>query len=270
MNITTANSLIDAYKRLPPLPANCSDNIWCRHRREFRNHVENGDVDEFLRWSTSALTIFVGSNPFVKHQYNELLNRPDWDYYHKALTIDQSVGNPSYFVSNITGNFINQCYHLSKIEDATGKRIAEFDTIVEFGGGYGALRLISHALGFTGDYYIYDLPELSLLQEYYLAQYGCPTVLEWVDDNDSFPAPPMGTDLLVGLYSLSEVNRQLRETFISATRASNIVLASQNVFEGVDMIDELSGMAERLNENRWWFRENKYIPKHFYVIGKRR
>jgi hypothetical protein len=69
---------------------------------------------------------------------------------------------------------------------------------------------------------------------------------------------------------LSEVDRQLRETFISATRAKYIFMASQGIFEGVDMIDELSGMSERLNENKWWFRENKYIPKHFYVIGKRR
>lgn len=264
------NMLRAEFMRLPPLPNDWRENLWNRHRHSIRNHVENDSIPDFLRWSTVLGSLFVGDNSFVEYQLNELMNRGDWEYYRKALTFKQNVGNPAFYVGGTTNNFINQCYHLSKLEDATGKRIADFDTVVEFGGGYGSMVVICTALGFTGEYYIYDLPELSLLQEYYLSQYDINAFLLNVNDDDTFVAPPMDTDVLFGLYSLSEVNRSLRETFISATRAKNILIASQQLYEGVLLPEELSGMVERLSENKWSLQENKLIDGHFYLIGKRR
>jgi hypothetical protein len=97
-------------------------------------------------------------------------------------------------------NLIHQAYHLTQWEQATGKRIEHLNTIVEFGAGYGAMALLCRRLGFEGQYIIYDLPEFSLLQEYYLSQFGMIDKMEWN------PAEkPKDADLFMALYSISEV-----------------------------------------------------------------
>ena len=40
--------------------------------------------------------------------------------------------------------------------------------ILEFGAGYGNMCRIIHNLGFAGDYTIYDMPLMCVLQRYYL------------------------------------------------------------------------------------------------------
>ena len=46
--------------------------------------------------------------------------------------------------------------------------------IVEFGGGYGSMCRLLHKLGFSGQYFIYDLPEFVALQRYFLKSIGMP------------------------------------------------------------------------------------------------
>ncbi len=46
--------------------------------------------------------------------------------------------------------------------------MVDADLIVEFGGGCGGLCRLLHRLGFRGAYVIFDLPEVSALQRFYL------------------------------------------------------------------------------------------------------
>lgn len=109
-------------------------------------------------------------------------------------------------------NLIHQAYHIHQWQQATGRRIDQLGTIVEFGGGYGAMRLLCHRLGFKGRYIIYDLPEFSLLQEWYLSQYGPET--EWNPKRE-----PKDVDLFMALYSLSEVEPGQRNDMIPKAKS---------------------------------------------------
>ena len=67
---------------------------------------------------------------------------------------------------------IFQAYHLCRFEEATGRPLASMPLIVEFGGGYGRLCQLAHDLGFRGTYVIFDLPEVAVLQRFYLRHVG--------------------------------------------------------------------------------------------------
>jgi hypothetical protein len=46
------------------------------------------------------------------------------------------------------------------------------DCIIEFGGGFGSMCRLVHALGFRGQHIIFDLPPVWALQRYYLRLHG--------------------------------------------------------------------------------------------------
>ncbi|HEU4722494.1 MAG TPA: hypothetical protein VFS59_14135, partial [Gemmatimonadaceae bacterium] len=50
--------------------------------------------------------------------------------------------------------------------------VAEWDAVIEFGGGFGSLCRLVHQLGFRGRYVIFDLPPFTLLQRYFLRSAG--------------------------------------------------------------------------------------------------
>lgn len=120
-------------------------------------------------------------------------------YLSAALSLSENDFRALFFIEPLTNNLIHQAYHLQQYEQTTGKRIEDLKSIVEFGGGYGAMCLLIHELGFKGKYVIYDLPEFSLLQEYYLSQYGIKP--EWNPRRK-----PKDVDLFIALYSISEVS----------------------------------------------------------------
>lgn len=136
-------------------------------------------------------------------------------------------------------NLIHQAYHLWQWQQATGRKVSQLNTIIEFGGGYGAMCLLCHRLGFKGRYVIYDLPEFSLLQEWYLSQYGIK--VEWNPKRK-----PKDVDLFMALYSLSEVEPAQRDGLI--VKADSYLLL-------------YSGQWEQWN-NVAWFQEGFPLLGH--------
>jgi hypothetical protein len=96
-------------------------------------------------------------------------------------------------------------------EQSTGKRIEDLKRIQEVGGGFGALALAIHRLGFRGEYGILDFPEMNLLQRWFLEQHGIPLKL--------FRDGPC--DLLICNSSLSEMPIPEREAVISRAKAES-------------------------------------------------
>lgn len=125
-------------------------------------------------------------------------------------------------------NAIHQAYHLLRWEAVTGKRIADMQSIYEFGGGYGAMALIANRLGFRGKYYIYDLPEFALLQQWYLGQMGI-TGVEWRNRITALDA-----DLLIACYSLSETTIEQRDRVLDKVRANSYLLLYSAEWEEYD------------------------------------
>lgn len=159
-------------------------------------------------------------------------------------------------------NLIHQAYHLWQWEQATGRKVSELSTIVEFGGGYGAMALLCHLLGFKGRYVIYDLPEFSLLQEWYLSQFEVKA--EWPEENLLYGRP----DLLIALYSISETPMETRHNFFGRVRPDSSLFLYSGQWEDWNNVDYFQHESNYLNEN-WRHAELTHLPdrNNWYSIG---
>ena len=158
-------------------------------------------------------------------------------------------------------NLIHQAYHIQRWEQETGRRINQLDTIAEFGGGYGAMALLCHRLGFEGEYVIYDLPEFALLQEYYLGQFGLLDKVQWSTKCD-------GYDLTIALYSISEVEPDQRLALLPPAKSYLFLYSGQwQEWNNVQWFRDLFPHVEE--DLIWQHLEIDHLPDrgNFYSIG---
>ncbi len=220
--------------------------------------------DPSLFWQCPAIyhTMCQAHWPFsIDYEFNQLdLNR--WQY---AIQVPHFGPDDYLSGTRYSMNLIHQAYHLAQWESATGKRIEQLDTIVEFGGGYGAMALLCKRMGFDGKYVIYDLPEFSLLQEYYLSQFGMLDKVEW-NPKDK----PKDIDLFMALYSLSEVEPSERSGFIQPYAKSFLCLYSGQ-WEQWNNVDWFKNVLPKIAQyiKQWQHTEIGHLPDawNFYSIG---
>lgn len=156
-------------------------------------------------------------------------------------------------------NLIHQAYHILRWQDVTGKRIADMQSIYEFGGGYGAMALVCNRLGFKGDYYIYDLPEFVLLQRWYLGEHDV-TNVKWVGHSAENTV-----DLFIACYSLSETNYNNRDYTLQRMKSDNYLFLYSAKWEEYDNQEYFSG----LDFGKTWAHEHiKHLPpESWYTWG---
>ena len=79
-------------------------------------------------------------------------------------------------------------------------------SIVEIGGGVGQFYAVMRALGYTGDYYISDLPSVMLFQNAYLRAVHYETGLH--------TSQVLHFDFCVSFYALGEFDDELKEWYM--------------------------------------------------------
>jgi hypothetical protein len=93
-------------------------------------------------------------------------------------------------------------------------------TVVEVGGGYGGLALImsemSKLIGVSVEkYIIYDLPQIQLLQQYYLSHHNIEMPIEWRDCTTfGSDLSPDSTNVLMSSYCISELPNEFRKRYL--------------------------------------------------------
>jgi hypothetical protein len=202
--------------------------LWEGLRRDLRECLRHGDPAEFLRWPPVRKTMVKRSHRRVRPELEHLRSRPDWSRRWRSALRETTLGGPRPLPRWpwSSANLIYQAYHLCRFEEVTGRSIAAMRTILEFGGGYGRLCQLAHDLGFSGTYVIFDLPEVSVLQRFYLRHVGIPvsparpdgwpaagavTVADLGDLLTLLRARPAGDAAFVAIGSLSESPLPLRE-----------------------------------------------------------
>jgi len=251
------------FKELPPLPPTQQLDTWGKHRRSLRNHVATSEtMDDFLRWSTVVATMFLGDCPAVQEEWRLLAadDLPRWT----IATLDPGVGGAARlpYAPHSTGNLVHQAYHLMRWENATGRRVDGISSIVEFGGGYGAMALVCRQAGFTGQYTIFDLPEFSLLQQYYLGQCSIGDISYSSSEDVS------ETDLFIACYSISEVAEKERRQHIPF-KAKSFLFAAADTWDGIDNNEWFAADAASRTGIKWVKVYNDIAPGHWYLFGVR-
>lgn len=173
--------------------------------------------------------------------------------------------------------------HLHAFERETGFRIGDFDTILEFGGGYGAMCRSAHRAGFRGRYVIFDLPVVSALQRYVLrasalphlsprvlaaAAEGIATVFELADLKDLIGSAS-GKTLFIATWSFSEAPLAVRGPFEALLPSiSAALICYQSAFSGVDNRLYFHRLAKELGHLDWLERRLRSQPLNYYLFGR--
>jgi hypothetical protein len=285
--VTELRRRIEALGPPPAGDGQPSEHVWRRFIEQFRDAVGREDPRAFLRWPMIAKAMFVSNQPYLWMELLSLRSRRDWRPRWRPALRESPIGHPVPFwaLPWSSGNLIHHAYHLSQFEARTGRRAERFPAVFEFGGGYGSMCRLFHQLGFSGRYVIYDLPQFSALQAFYLGSLGLPLVaadrlvgadrgiacvsdaaslvraLEWADASCT---------LSVATWSLSETPARVRDTIMPlVAECAGVLIAYWRMFGEMNNHEYFSRWATRHAEFAWSHRPILSLPEHFYLCGIR-
>lgn len=261
---------------------------WERFREELRRELDARDPRTFLRWPIIQHAMCLTNSGAVVPEYLGLRTSGHWARYSRAVE-ESPAGNPVRFLycPRSSGSLLHHCHHVMRFAEITGADLSTMDAIVEFGGGYGSMCRLLHRLGFRGRYFIYDLPEFSALQRYFLQSIGMPVLdagadpaapgIHLLSDLGKLQAalallPAGGRRAFIATWSLSESQPELRDRFLPLVETFDcFLLAFQNHFNGVDNNDYFA-QFERATAARveWTKKRLRHLPGNNYLFGKRR
>lgn len=237
------NLAVEMAKLSEP-PNNSAPPMWNYWRHDLWQRAQEDDARNFTKWPCIYHTMLV-------EHWADIVKKYEYPY------VLQGGWEPNTPEGH---NLVHQAYHILRWQDATGLRIADMKTVYEFGGGYGAMALVCNRLGFQGKYYIYDLPEFSLLQRWYLEECGISNV-EW--------ATPAGTDLLIACYSLSETTMEERDEIFAHVPANSYLLLYSAMWEAYNNRIYFESLGDWMEDVSHWRHERieHLPPESWYTWG---
>lgn len=224
-----------------------SNDTWTRHRKSLIKSIKENDPRGFIKWPEVKTTMFWEAD---SSELEYLKNSKYWEQLKFALLEDSIGAPPAYnLMPESSGNIIHHAYSLVKFLELSNSNIEDLNYIFEFGGGYGSLCRLFYKMGYKGSYIIYDLPEFSCLQKYFLTQVNPELHITYSSENKEnekcvhlLTEPDQliefnKIDLFIALWSFSEVPKALRKTVLdklNLTKTKNYFIAFQDEFSGVN------------------------------------
>lgn len=239
---------------------------WEHWRMTMWDHLNKDDPNKFYEWPCIYHCMLV--NHWKDVIADEFKDMPT--LYLRLAQMPVVSTNDYFNHTDYSLNLIHQLYHLWQWEQFSGNKISELNTIVEVGAGYGAMALMARRLGFRGDYFIYDLPEFCLLQEYYLSN----IVLGSWGAQYQWNAPlPMTADLMIACYSLSEMPILERKDYLYDVKSRSYLFLFSQQWQDYDNLHYFTQFAELTPHPgtwHWWVKPSRYLPEgNWYALGNR-
>lgn len=279
-------------QNLPPIDNHTGSKAadeWANNRIKLRDMISNDDPRRFLSWDVIHRTMYVNDANFLAVELDELTSQPNWPNRWKSVLQESNVGTPQRYAKFpvTSGNQIHHAYHLAKFEKSTGTTLPTVDFVIEFGGGYGNLCRTAFRAGFSGKYVIFDLPEFSALQRYFLKSHGI-TVCQTMDELSRLPGPGVccisnideiaqtnicsNNGVFIATWSISETENSLRKKILAMPMINNIpnwLIAYQASFGEVNNEDFFNEITRTDNTN-WINFEISHLPKNYYLFGRKK
>jgi putative sugar O-methyltransferase len=255
---------------LPDSSASEAEKSWRRNVISLRQQISAADPRDFLNWEVVQSTMFFQANWGNYVEYQEL--KKSWNYWKDKLA-ENRFGNPKpfYLLKDSSGNLVHYAYSLEQLRKISVD-VKDFEQIVEVGGGYGGLARLVFKLGFSGDYLIYDLPEFSALQEYYLRSVDeeiarKTSFVSYASDlKDRFKAGKK--TLFIATWSLSEMPIATRqEIFRSLGRIDAYLIAYQKSFGEVNNGDYFASLLPDDQVNLKKNYRIEHLPDDYYLLA---
>lgn len=258
--------------------------LWNEMRKEFVKNLQESDPSDFCNWKVVRKMFCIPT----KEPLMSLQQRSDWPRWKRALE-ESPVGNPRSFppLPESSGNLIHQAHHVAQLLDGTSCNLEELGEIIEFGGGYGCICRLLFRLGFRGRYVIYDLPEFSALQEYFLSQAGSMTQVVYNKASDTKNSAILLYDMkklreqfqmssdkiaFIATWSVSETPPSLRENFFSIlSPITYFLFAYRGMFKGIDNSRYFAEFRRVNNTYNWFDWKIEYLSgNERYLVGERK
>jgi hypothetical protein len=241
-------TLRDEIRKLPPVLS--SADPWTQHRQQLRHDILTRDPRAFFAWEVIAQTMC--PPPYARFLQSEkrYLAAHNW--------------RPSRRFR--TANAIHQAYHVYRFQTETGVGIRDFDFILEFGGGYGEMRRVIHELGFRGRYTIFDLPEFTALQRFYLSSHHCGADLQ--SGMPSLGSASGSRKLFIAAWSFDETPVETRAAWTQLLSGfDGFLLAYQLNFAGIDNQAFFSRWQQNFPRVQWSTQVIPQLRNSFYLFG---
>jgi hypothetical protein len=208
-----------------------------------------------------------------------------WNTRWEPAIKESNIGHPQKCKEypKSSSNLIHHAYHLAQFESKTGIEINELDSVFEFGGGYGSMCRLFANLGFKGKYIIYDFPEFSALQNYYLKSLGIINnnktqngiQVELISNIDQITSTinnfSKQKNLFLATWSISETPIDFRSMFfpLLQNKFDYYLFCYQQQFNEVDNIKYFSNIQSEIPTNLKWadWKINHLPGNNHYLIG---
>jgi hypothetical protein len=222
---------------------------WATAVNRLRHLALNADPRAFLRWDVIVERMAARRSPVTPIELASLQARPDWESRWRRAIRECEAGRPFRYPGwpESSEPLIQTAYTLARLETLARRPVAEWDVVIEFGGGFGSLCRLMHQLGFRGRYVIFDLPPFTHLQRYFLRSAG---VLREDDDRIVLTSDPSALErevaalpspawaMFVACWSLSETPLALRARIRPLVeRIGRYAIAYQERYGEVDNVD---------------------------------
>jgi hypothetical protein len=214
---------------------------WDGFLYQIRHHMATKDISTFMSWSIIQGTMISGIDEVeVQHL------KKNWSYWEDKVIETRLKPNSHYLISKSSTNNLHHAYSLQILMDNLGIQLSNLKMITEFGGGYGNTARLVKMCGFNGEYTIYDIPELSEIQKYYLHNNNIENI-HFLNFPESI-TDVSNESLFLALWSLTETPVYSREVYIDSLK----FMKHDYVF---------MAMGEQFhNENNMMWLKNEIIP----------
>ena len=259
--------------------ASDAERAWLRNRQMLRAELLAKDPRGFVDFPVIQDTMFINDASWLLAELQTLEGETNFAGRWKPLLKAPSpFPFPRYCeMPSTNGLAVHHAYHLQQFEKATRTDISRFKRLFEFGGGFGHLCRLVHHLGFKGEYVIFDLPEFSALQKFYLEAHDIPAkaeghasnVVRFHTDmaaacNLMRSAPP---DVFIATWSFSEAPPWIRERMMpEIIAARHLLIAYQKRFEEIDNDQFFRGWAAAQTKFDCQFVQIKNLPGENYYM----
>lgn len=259
-------------------PAPTTTEHWLTGRRRVRDAVLADDPEQLLSWPVVVDTMLVAGDrhhPYLPHELAVLQADPQWAQVWEPACAEDGVGEPPPMpgLPGSSGNRVHHAYQFRLLQEATGLAVRELGQVIEFGAGYGAMAAVAHKLGFSGSYTVFDLPEWSALQRWYLDAVGLPDVrVTSAEDELAATVAAAGPDtLLTAMWSLSETPLALRDRVLpGGEQCGGYLFGYQPRFEGIDNLAWFAAFRAARPDVDWSGGDPEPGSGNRYLVGRRR
>jgi len=197
-------------------------------------------LERFKVWSSVWNVPFVHSHipePYVWEYLHAIRHTPYGEQYRAAVQ-EPLIGCTEADLHDHLSLFMNDKASATRVQHLahllmcgyTPDVLSRMSTIVEIGSGIGEMPDIIYKLGFTGTYYILDLPEVSQLQRWYHTQLGHTKI---VHTNTVHTLPV--ADLCIATWSFTEMPLAVRADLVRQIGQTSqwLIAYSRHIF-GID------------------------------------